>query len=411
MNILFISCSYSDIDAESFRKNSKRGYQFAAQAFQNALISGFISNGVNVTVLSFPSLSTFPFGYKKPFIKGHDYIVADENLGKSLSILNLPFCNRPFQPEYKSFISQWLENKRNEQNAVVVYGINPQLMKMAKYAKSLVDNIHLILVAPDLPEFMRFNSIYTRLGLKKRQILTSYKEIQNFDGYVLLTDSMKYKMNFGHKPYTVVEGIYQDIITLKKDQDLTSLQKFQILYSGSLSKRYGIITLLEAFKMIGLTDVELILCGNGDAVPDILEYSKNDKRIKYLGILPMTEVRQLQKEVNLLINPRSSKEIFTQYSFPSKTMEYMASGTPTLMSKLKCIPKEYYPYLYFFEDESSHGIKESVEKIYHISPAVRAQLGDAASSFIKNEKNAKKQTLKITNLINQIQNSNVNFQG
>lgn len=404
-----MGCAYSQADTECFRLNSKRGYQFAAQAFQTALISGFCSNYVDVTVLSFPALSTFPFGYKKPIVRGHDFIYDNKNIGKSLSILNLPFCNYPKQLEYKPFISRWLKNCHDRQKAVVVYGINPPLMRMARFVKTLATGIPIILIAPDLPEYMNYNPFYTKLGLRHRKISKSYQEIKQFDGYVLLTDSMKDRMGFGSKPYSVVEGIYQDIPSLGTERDKRSSQKFRVLYSGALSKRYGIPTLLDAFTMIESAEVELLLCGNGDAVPDITNFSKTDNRISYLGILPMNEVRQLQKDVNLLINPRSSEEIFTQYSFPSKTMEYMASGTPTLMSKLKCLPPEYYPHLFFFEDETACGIKEGIERVYHTADTILEQFGKEAASFIKNEKNEKNQTLKIIELINQILNKNVSI--
>ena len=70
----------------------------------------------------------------------------------------------------------------------------------------------------------------------------------------------------------------------------------------------------------------------------------------------------------LLINPRFSNEEYTKYSFPSKNMEYMASGTPILTTKLPGMPKEYYEYIYLFEEESIEGMKnkmsmKAIEKI------------------------------------------------
>ena len=38
MNILFISCAYSETQKEEFRAKSKRGYQYAAQNFQEAML-------------------------------------------------------------------------------------------------------------------------------------------------------------------------------------------------------------------------------------------------------------------------------------------------------------------------------------------------------------------------------------
>ena len=63
-------------------------------------------------------------------------------------------------------------------------------------------------------------------------------------------------------------------------------------------------------------------------------------RIEFLGMLPRTDVLELQSKATILVNPRQPVGDFTKYSFPSKTIEYMASGTPLLMYKLPGIPEE-----------------------------------------------------------------------
>ena len=50
-------------------------------------------------------------------------------------------------------------------------------------------------------------------------------------------------------------------------------------------------------------------------------------------------------KATLLVNPRPTTEEFTIYSFPSKNMEYMASGTPLLTTKLPGMPEEYHQYV------------------------------------------------------------------
>ena len=67
-SILFVGCLYSDVQKEYFLQNSNKGYQFAAQNLQESLIEGFIENGINLTVISIPSLSSFPLGYKKLYV-------------------------------------------------------------------------------------------------------------------------------------------------------------------------------------------------------------------------------------------------------------------------------------------------------------------------------------------------------
>ena len=77
----------------------------------------------------------------------------------------------------------------------------------------------------------------------------------------------------------------------------------------------------------------------------------------------------------------------------------MASGTPTLMYRLGCLPKDYYPYLYFMEDESVDGIKNKLIDICEKSDDELKSFGQKASNFIINEKNEKKQAGKISKFI------------
>lgn len=64
-----------------------------------------------------------------------------------------------------------------------------------------------------------------------------------------------------------------------------------------------------------------------------------DRRIQYLGSIPHDEILQLQRTASLLVNPRTPEGIYTKYSFPSKTMEYLASGTPTLYMNCQEFPR------------------------------------------------------------------------
>lgn len=84
----------------------------------------------------------------------------------------------------------------------------------------------------------------------------------------------------------------------------------------------------------------------------------------------------------LLVNPRPIKPEYTKYSFPSKNMEYMVSGTPLMTTKLPGIPKEYYPYIYLLEDESPEGIARRLNEILNISMIERNEKAKEARKFV-----------------------------
>ena len=161
----------------------------------------------------------------------------------------------------------------------------------------------------------------------------------------------------------------------------------------------GIKYLLEAFSMIPNTDYRLWIRGNGTCLNDVKEAAEKDSRIQYIEHLSKDELLKLQRRATVLINPVFPSQTFTRYFFPSKTMEYMASGTPTIMYKLDCLPKEYYPYLYFFEDESIEGIRDKILEICSKSQFELDTFGKAASEFIIKEKNELKQSKKVVDLL------------
>ena len=85
----------------------------------------------------------------------------------------------------------------------------------------------------------------------------------------------------------------------------------------------------------------------------------------------------------------------TKYSFPSKTLEYMSSGTPVLTSKLSGIPSEYYDYLYVIEDRGKESIKKAIEEVFDKSEEELISTGILAKNYVLNFKNCKTQTKKI----------------
>jgi glycosyltransferase involved in cell wall biosynthesis len=104
-------------------------------------------------------------------------------------------------------------------------------------------------------------------------------------------------------------------------------------------------------------------------------------------MVPNKIVVQDQLAATLLINPRPTNEEFTKFSFPSKNMEYMVSGTPMITTQLPGMPKEYHPYVFLFEGESVEGMKNSLKNILSKSKEELHQFGQEAKKFVLTNKN------------------------
>ena len=397
MNILFISCAYSDSQKDHFLEKSIRGYQYAAQNFQESLFDGFLKAAdSNLKVLSIPSLSTYPKGCKLMKVKDNPFIFEGRDIGFSYGFVNLPFINHCYQKRLDKAIDNWCDNNHGPK-CIVVYAMLKRQMQYAVYAKRRHPDIKICLIIPDLPIYMHCNKYYKLLGLQKRDIKVIDHLLHCFDYYVVLAEPMLQKLQIIDRPYAIVEGIYRHSDTeLKSDACISDKT---IMYAGGIQTRYGVFDLIEAFHRIQDNEYRLILCGSCPEKEKLHSYLENDKRIEYLGLISTAEVRRIQKEVTLLVNPRHSTEEFTKYSFPSKTLEYMASGTPVLMSKIPSMPNEYEEYVYLFEDESIDGMRKSIEQICTLDANVRIIKGRNAKNYILSYKNSKEQVGKIMKLI------------
>ena len=212
---------------------------------------------------------------------------------------------------------------------------------------------------------------------------------------MLLSDYMTEKLPIGKKPWVRIEGIYSDI---NIGLDIEKEVRFTFLYTGTLDRRYNVLDLISAFMKIKDDNICLWICGKGNAELEIKKSSEIDSRIKYWGQLPREQILRMQKQATVLVNPRERFETYTKYSFPSKTMEYLASGTPAIMHQLPSIPDEYFKYLFFAED-GMRGLYAAMINVLSMSREELNKKGLNAREFIIEQKNNKVQVKKIISIL------------
>ena len=223
--------------------------------------------------------------------------------------------------------------------------------------------------------------------------------IRHCTDYVLLTEAMNDYIRNPGKPYVILEG-HADITMKEK---LPSMDKKQpvrtVFYAGGVSRQYGLADLTEGFLQSNLPNTRLEIYGPGDYVRELQSIAEKDPRVFYGGMLLNTEIVAKEQEATLLVNPRPTHEEFVKYSFPSKTMEYMASGTPVLTTRLPGMPKEYYPYVYFIEEESAGGIAAALKAVLEHTDEDLFRKGQEARAFVLDGRNNVVQAKKLLQML------------
>ena len=395
--ILYVSSLCSEKLLNHIFETAKIKPRQEAQKFHKLLVEGF---ALNTDICLVETLSLIPVTSsshrKKVWIPSQE---KTENVHYNY----VPLLNLPILRDLGVFIYSFFKVlggtifKKSENRIVICDSLKLSISGAAILACKF-SGIKVIGIITDLPNLMVGNKKWYNLKYKIYKKLT-YTVISGFDKYILLTLQMNEVINTDRKPYLVMEGLV-DVKMKEIDNVLEQKDSNRVLiYAGGIYEEYGIKMLMEAFMKLEDVNLRLHIFGPGDMEKEMPAYTRLDKRIIYKGIVPNKEVVNAQLKATLLINPRPTKEDFAKYSFPSKNMEYMVSGTPILTTRLPGMPLEYNDYVYLFEDETVEGMANTLKVILSKSDNELMLFGAKARQFVLNNKSNLIQAKRILDFI------------
>lgn len=316
-----------------------------------------------------------------------------------LCYLNLPIIK--FLSLFLSTVSAILRyHKENKGNFFVMSTINyfpvalatTMMSRILKYKNVAIFTDCSVGYAYDKAEKRSISS--TLRGLYKAAV---HGIEGKYDAYILFSEPMNELVNPARKPWCLMEGFFNpDALNLEK---VKKLSPFTIVYAGTIIESVGLQNLVQAFQYIEKEDVELRIYGGGDYKETLQKMSKDDPRIHFEGFIDHVQLFEIEKAASLLVNVRDPELPYTKYSFPSKTFEYLASGTPFLSTKLGCYPIEYDNYIVFIKDNDPHTIAQKLNQIMNTSADDLEQFGTKAQQFAISQKNPKVQISKLVDFI------------
>lgn len=396
MQILYLSGMASEAAIKDARQRDPGFSNYAPQKFNRLVAEGFVRNGHKVTALSTFYLPGIGHGYQRQreTEKGVTYqYIFSLNYRPIRYVWLIVYC----------FIRVLLFGLFRKKEKVLVANILNISACMGAVAAARLIGLRRVAVMTDMPGLMVDNSNSSEnkaLSNRASFIAKMNKSfLAHFTHYVFLTKKMNEMINIHHRPYIVMEGLVDADMSLPAAIEKNA--KRVVLYAGSLHERYGLKLLVEGFLQANIKDSELWIYGGGPFGQKLKEYNELDSRVVYKGICPNTEVVAAELRATLLVNPRPTHEEFTQYSFPSKNVEYMVSGTPLLTTMLPGMPAEYYPHVFLFDQgETVEGYAKVLQQVLCMPDDDLKEKGLEARNWVLNNKNHQKQTERIVELIN-----------
>lgn len=365
MKVLFLGGVFASENEDEIMSHAKTIVQHSANQFQEKLITGFRQLGCDFEVLSAPFIGAFPINSDVIFFRGF------ENYQNQYEYVN--FCNiwgiRNFSraTALKQALGRFIADS-TDGKMIMVYSPHTPFLEAAVYAKKCDPTIKICLVVPDLPQYMNLNAKISYIyKLGKQYDIAKFNKLSKWvDSFVLLTEPMAEVLNVGKRPYIVVEGIVEkdvfEINAIRKSKLEKNQNLKYIVYTGKLNERFGVKKLVDAFLLMDNPEYRLVLCGRGELEPYIEEKRSKDARILYLGQVTHDTANDWALKADVLVNPRPNNEDYTKYSFPSKNIEFLATGNTVVAYMLDGMPHQYRNFIVEVENDSVEALKDAIQR-------------------------------------------------
>lgn len=390
MKIIYIASVFNN-DCLDRYYGGKPVLSYTACKYNALLFDGLAENGIETKVLSVVPID--PSKCNKKFLRGF------RAHRKNLEVQYLSQYNIPIFKNFINAINVFFRTIFAPADTVVVYDALVIAASIGAIAAAKFRKFPKVGIVTDLPRFQQISK--SSLGLR-----INNKVLNMADGYVFLTKYMNAEVNKLDKPYLILEG-HADAEMTKKTHKAFTNESQRIIYAGSLMKIYGIELLCKAFIKYSKPNEELHIYGMGDYEGEVRTLQCEHRNIIYHGNCPNAEVVEAELSATLLVNPRPTSDEYTKYSFPSKTLEYMASGTPVLTSRLVGIPAEYAQYIFFFDDNSVDSLGRKIREILDLPVQTLKEIGSKAKEFALGQKSNTVQAGKVIALCKELKKTNL----
>ncbi len=209
-----------------------------------------------------------------------------------------------------------------------------------------------------------------------------------FDGHIVVTDQIARDFIPG-RPYVRIEGgVDRNFLerTPRRRRLAEREAALVLAFAGTLNDVNGILLVIQALEYTSDVDLQLRIAGSGPREEMVKEAVRRDARIQFLGMLDRGGVASLYDDADVLLNIRLTEAVNTQYFFPSKLIECLGSGVPTISTRVAHSDTEFSGLAYFLDEESPQGLAALISFVASRNPEDRAALGARARAYISAHK-------------------------
>lgn len=226
--------------------------------------------------------------------------------------------------------------------------------------------------------------------------------IPRLDGHVAVSDAIMEELA-PHRTYLRMEGgVAPEVFESTATRSPPDAATFRITAAGSLDRANGIEVILDAFSRIPDARFRLTIAGRGPLEQRVGQAAARDPRITYRGFLSHDAVLDLYRESDILLNIRLTRQLHTKYFFPSKLLEYLASGTPVVSTVTGHVERELGDCAFFLREETPEATARLLTELAALPSLQRLERGRRAREYMLRHKTWDAQAARVVQFIRDV---------
>lgn len=258
-------------------------------------------------------------------------------------------------------------------DAVFVHGVHSPFLLYALFLRLF--GIKAFVVLTDEPGIMLATDGKLRRAMKLVDRFVVRLLLKGMTGVLALAPALAAELARG-KPALIFPGIISDdwaaAVALRVPEQ--EIPGFTVTYAGGIEASYGAALLVGAARLS--PEIIFRLCGKGRYADEVR--SSVPANVVLSGFLGQDAIADELLAASLLINPRPTSSEFSARSFPSKLLEYLATGRPVMTTQIVSIPAELAGSFYYIEDETPEGVARAIAEVAALPAEERRRFGAAA---------------------------------
>lgn len=386
MELYFIS-NILPMEVINRMKRSVAGAQFQVSLAEN--ISNIIDGKIEM-------LSIVRSGNKEA-VQWCDNIVFEGHRYTPIKHFGKPFLEEIFC-SVQVFLQVLRWAKSAKKRKVLVLNAPNEVMTPLVILKKLgcIDIYSILIDSPFVDK--NHSSIYLRW--RKKIAAKGLEKLNECSGVILLNEHAAdvIKLRVPHK--TVLLGFEPFEIGYSADHycGIRGRRK-RLLYAGSLSTVNGIKEMLNALALLPEDEYVIDICGQGSDDCLVEHYAQKHSNCRFHGRVEQTELNRLYENADLAMNFRLPDNDDNDYSFPSKLISYLYSGSLVISSDFSSMPDAYRDFIFIVKDLYPETIANEIERIFMLEETALTDIAARARSFVLENQSWDKVAQDVVNFI------------